>query len=598
MKYCLFAVIMILTATNLLKAQTLKELTVEPAEGLGIYNSSCSSPSLGMLVFKSAIAGLNFELNMADYLKNVEYKPQSNEYVLCVQASSRPLFVYITGEGCERVNFQVKKIEASIPQFFKINPKQTGTNTTADESYKLGNFSFSEKNYAEAETYYRRAVEAVPDNAEYHRSVGAALLAQNNYSDATVSLLKAAGLRPTNADIQYLLGNAYYGQGKYDDAAKYYKMANDLTPSNAQYRIALQKALNANPNGAKINTEMGNDYLAQGKYAEALKYYREAAKLDPQNKALQANVNRADVLIKQEQHMTAAAKAFKSGKSLVGMSFSGNSQQIANQRANALKPYQQAIDETNKAKALGTLPPYMQESTDFYTFEYEYQKNQGNVSSEWLKEFLRQHPETPLRTMIEERIVSASRIFRGEIGFNVAYNELFAVSGLAGIKLWSCEKLVNLHVGVQYTYYISNYYNTSDDSKKPDNDNTWQISANQISLPVTLQLNVLRPNRKSVRPQSLFIAATAVPNYNFNGTCFSETSKDFVEPFGYSGIVSLGYGGNSFSFSVFCRKNFTELFKRDKIFEFDNQNSKNDYSLLDKKLENRLLFGASIGFCF
>jgi len=76
------------------------------------------------------------------------------------------------------------------------------------------------------------------------------------------------------------------------------------------------------------------------------------------------------------------------------------------------------------------------------------------------------------------------------------------------------------------------------------------------------------------------------------------TQGDFVEKMGYSGIGSFGYSTNSLSINIFCRKNFTDLFIRDNIMKSDNKNNKNDYTKLDKALENKLLFGVAATYSF
>jgi len=112
------------------KAQTLRQFIVEETQGEGLFTQSCNSPAMGVLVFKSAIVGLHFELNLPTRLINVNYNRQRNEYVLCVQPTDRQYWVTIAGQGYESVDFEVKNIQQGIAQFFRINPKETGSNST------------------------------------------------------------------------------------------------------------------------------------------------------------------------------------------------------------------------------------------------------------------------------------------------------------------------------------------------------------------------------------------------------------------------------------------------------------------------------------
>ena len=81
-----------------------------------------SYTDLGILFFKTALQGLEFELNMPANLINMRYNSPKNEYVLCVQPTKRQYIVTITCAGYELVDFKVKNIVASQPHFFRINP--------------------------------------------------------------------------------------------------------------------------------------------------------------------------------------------------------------------------------------------------------------------------------------------------------------------------------------------------------------------------------------------------------------------------------------------------------------------------------------------
>jgi len=122
-----------------IKAQTLRQLIIEPSTARpGIYAESCPSPSLGILVFSSAIDGLEFGLSMSNMLINQRYAWERNEYVLCVQPTERGIVVMINSREYETATIRVENIIASTPQFFRINPKETAWSITGREFNILG----------------------------------------------------------------------------------------------------------------------------------------------------------------------------------------------------------------------------------------------------------------------------------------------------------------------------------------------------------------------------------------------------------------------------------------------------------------------------
>jgi len=529
-----------------LKAQALKELVIEKATSRpGVAAQSCNSPAMGVLVFNSAIDGLEFKLSMQNMLFSQVYNRQSNEYVLCVQPTERGIVVMINSREYEMATIRVESIIASTPQFFRINPKETGSIT-------------------------------LPDNDPvFLRTLGANYLQQGDHANAITALQRSINIRPRDAEAHFMLGSAYYAQGRYTDAANSFKNAVDLDTGNAKYRNDLQKALAADPNKARTNFNMGNSYFEQNNYAEALKHYREAAQLDPQNNTYQTSLKTAEQRFNQEQHMNAAATAYRS------------------------RSYRQAVDEVSKAMQLGQITPYMKESLDFYDFEYQYYQQGGDVSCSWMNNFLRENPNSPFRAVIEGRVKNCRKAFRGVVlGVGMSHNNIFGMSGLLGLRFFNTHTFFNFYPGVQFGYISGNYFNTDGgNNKEPEGATAWDVTAMQISIPLTLQLNIIPIGyRQAKAPSSIFVAVTGQPNFNVRGKCWDESNNNFVNPFGYSGTLSVGYSTNIWAFSIFARQNFFDLFNSEEIYKFDNNNSLNDYERLEKRLENRIQFGASLVF--
>jgi Flp pilus assembly protein TadD len=79
-----------------------------------------------------------------------------------------------------------------------------------------------DKNYAKAEEYGRKAVEAAPDLAGAWNNFGVALMEQQKYMDAAQSFKRAADLTPTDPTPYENLGLVYFRAGFDDEALRWY----------------------------------------------------------------------------------------------------------------------------------------------------------------------------------------------------------------------------------------------------------------------------------------------------------------------------------------------------------------------------------------
>lgn len=92
---------------------------------------------------------------------------------------------------------------------------------------------------------------------------------RSNYAEAEVNYKKALEARPNNANAQFNLGDALYAQENYDGAYETFQKVLDMTPD---------AKLKSN---AVFN--MGNCLLAQEKFYDAFNIYKVSLKLNPDN---------------------------------------------------------------------------------------------------------------------------------------------------------------------------------------------------------------------------------------------------------------------------------------------------------------------------
>jgi protein O-mannosyl-transferase len=121
----------------------------------------------------------------------------------------------------------------------------------------------------EAEASYERAiVHAPPRSPAYlaviHNSLGMVLTRKDKPREALEHFAAAVRLNPAFAEAQSNLGNAYVAAGRWPEAIEHYREAVHLKPDYTEPRVGLGGAL-----------------LKQGRAAEAIPEYREALRLDP-----------------------------------------------------------------------------------------------------------------------------------------------------------------------------------------------------------------------------------------------------------------------------------------------------------------------------
>jgi superkiller protein 3 len=127
------------------------------------------------------------------------------------------------------------------------------------------------------------------DNAAFLNARGVALLKDGKIEEALEELQKAAEADPKSAVIQSNLAYAYDRQGRTDDAVAAYKKVLDLDPANTIAR-----------------NNLGTLYSKKGLHDEAVREYEELVQRDPSNAAARTNLenaikNKAVVQERQDQ---------------------------------------------------------------------------------------------------------------------------------------------------------------------------------------------------------------------------------------------------------------------------------------------------------
>ena len=131
------------------------------------------------------------------------------------------------------------------------------------------------------------------DAAAQQNARGAALLKDGKFEEAVAELQKAADAAPTSAVIQSNLAYAYDRQGRTEEAVAAYRKALELDPKNAIVR-----------------NNLANLYSKQGLYEDAAREYQDLVQRDPGNTTAKANldamVKNKTVLQERKEQMSSA----------------------------------------------------------------------------------------------------------------------------------------------------------------------------------------------------------------------------------------------------------------------------------------------------
>jgi Flp pilus assembly protein TadD len=121
-----------------------------------------------------------------------------------------------------------------------------------------------------------RGQDKVADAAAQQNARGAALIKEGKFAEAAAELEKAAEAAPKSAVIQSNLAYAYDRQGRVEEAVAAYRKALELDPANTTVR-----------------NNLGNLYSKQGKYDDAAKELENVVQRDPGNATAKANLETA-----------------------------------------------------------------------------------------------------------------------------------------------------------------------------------------------------------------------------------------------------------------------------------------------------------------
>jgi tetratricopeptide (TPR) repeat protein len=157
----------------------------------------------------------------------------------------------------------------------------------------LGTVYQQRGDHARAIAQFRAAIRLQPDYLAPHILLGASLLATNKVPEAVRELERAMTLGPREPLVRVELAKAYERANNLTGVVEQYRALRELAPHEPEYvyqigqaylklsQWCLEQIKRLDPQSARIDESLAEDYRAQGRMDEAIRAFQRAAQADP-----------------------------------------------------------------------------------------------------------------------------------------------------------------------------------------------------------------------------------------------------------------------------------------------------------------------------
>lgn len=152
----------------------------------------------------------------------------------------------------------------SVSNFIKESKPSANNDMLAEDYYQKGYAAAIQKEYDNAELFFKKSIELNPDSSKAYYSLGSIFEEQGNYNNSIKNYKEAVKINPNYFEAFNNLGNVYGKLGKNNDAIK-----NHL------------KAIQINPTCSTTYFNLGHTYRKKGYFTNAISCYKKVVELNP-----------------------------------------------------------------------------------------------------------------------------------------------------------------------------------------------------------------------------------------------------------------------------------------------------------------------------
>lgn len=230
---------------------------------------------------------------------------------LSANRSEEPMDVDPPKPSSSSSSTSASSASASAPKKEPEQPKvDPDANLTPEEKKakaekNLGNEAYKKKDFETALKHYTKAIEILPSEMTFYNNIAAVYFEQKEWQKCIDQCHKAIEVgRENRADFKLIakafsrIGNVYRKMEDWHNAKMFYEksMSEHRTPEVKTIISELDKKVKEAERKAYINPELaeemkekGNELFNKGNYAEAIKFYTEAIKRNPDDPKYYSN---------------------------------------------------------------------------------------------------------------------------------------------------------------------------------------------------------------------------------------------------------------------------------------------------------------------
>lgn len=123
-------------------------------------------------------------------------------------------------------------------------------------NYAMGFVILRTRDAATASAYFKKFVDAIPQDVKGHYALGIAYFASGDYAKAKAEMQRAQGDSRTSAGAEYFLGRMACIDDQLEDASRYLRKSIELLPSFSESHTELARVLMLEGNLAEAHTEL------------------------------------------------------------------------------------------------------------------------------------------------------------------------------------------------------------------------------------------------------------------------------------------------------------------------------------------------------